>query len=56
MPIPSPGYLPNPVIEDVSPAWQSNSLPYIYVYVYIYAFTYMYDFSHAYILYIYIHG
>ena len=27
LPIPSPGALPNPGIEPVSPAWQADSLP-----------------------------
>ena len=53
MPIPSPGDLPNPVIEDVSPAWQSNFLPYIYIYEGIY--IYIYDFSHIYIIYIHVY-
>ena len=27
LPFPSPGYLPNPGIKPVSPAWQVDSLP-----------------------------
>ena len=42
--------LPNPVIESVYPAWQSNFLPYIYIYMGIY--IYIYAFFLIYILYI----